>query len=108
MISLRECARLCGLRSKDLIIGVPIAPRHHKMLSDYLLNLDWGTVAVCRILVADLRGFLDLGMNHRAADLLIVLRLFLTNYRVAPRGAFRQASWSSNLSRSEASYKPLS
>ena len=45
------------------------------------------------IIVADLRIFLDLGVSQRAADLLIVLRLFLSDYPDARCVSPRWEGW---------------
>jgi hypothetical protein len=39
------------------------------------------------MIASDLLGFLDLGVRRRAADLLIVLRLFLSKYPEAGRAS---------------------
>ncbi len=77
MIGLTQCARLAGLTSDEIFIGVEETDRHRKLLLSYLLNLHHGRRAVRNMIVADLRGFVDLGAQARAADLLLVLRLFL-------------------------------
>ncbi len=79
MIGLTRCARLAGLTSDEIFIGVEESDRHRKLLLTYLLNLHRGRRAVRNMILADLRGFVDLGAEARAADLLVVLRLFLSD-----------------------------
>jgi hypothetical protein len=89
MISVSECAAEAGLASNELVLGAVPSARHDSLLSSYLLNSHRGLDAVRAMIVADLRRFLDLGVPARAADLLIVLRLLLTDHpqarRVTPR-----------------------
>lgn len=80
MITISECAAFAGLASNELVLGAVPSTRHHSLLSSYLLNSHRGLQAVRAMIVADLRGFLDLGVSVRAADLLIVLRMFLTDF----------------------------
>ena len=54
---------------------------------------DGAKAAVREIIVADLRIFLDLGATQRAANLLIVLRLFLSNYPDARLVSPRWEGW---------------
>lgn len=60
--------------------GLPSVPsaEQERRLASYLLNRHRGVAAVRDILVADIRGFVDLGQPHVAADLVVVLRLLLT------------------------------
>lgn len=83
MISVTQCAALAGLAPNEMFLGVTPSAKHYSLLSSYLLNLKRGPVVVRTIIVADLRSFLDLGASRRAADLLIVLRLFLSEYSEA-------------------------
>jgi hypothetical protein len=89
MISVSECAAEAGLASNELVLGAVPSARHESLLSSYLLNSHRGLDSVRAMIVADLRRFLDLGVPARAADLLIVLRLLLTDHpqarRVTPR-----------------------
>jgi len=90
MIPLRECARMAGLESEQLVIGAPAHPIHWRLLSGYLANLDKGPAAVCALITADLRVFLDLGAKERAASVLVVLRLFLTQFPHLAKNAIPQ------------------
>ena len=50
------------------------------MLSSYLLNLKRGPVAVRKMIVSDIRAAIDLGASEYAADLVLVLRMFLSKH----------------------------
>ncbi len=78
MISVARCADIAELSGSELILGIEPSERHKWLLSGYLLNKRLGRHAVLKMIVADLRRYLDLGVPARAADLLIVLRLFLS------------------------------
>ncbi len=80
MISLAQCAAFAGLASDEILLGVTPSSKHCSLLSSYTLNLKRGPVAVREMIVADLRRFRELGAMQRAADLLFVLRVFLTQY----------------------------
>lgn len=99
MISLNECAAIAGLRPRELVLGVAVSERHHRMLSNYLLNVKRGAAVVCAIIVADMRGYRDLGALQKSADLLIVLRLFLSKHRLEPRAALRRFTWANGETR---------
>lgn len=86
MISLTQCMATAGLAPNEAILGVGHCPRHRSLLASYLLHLDRGPGAVRKMIVADLRSFLDLGALRRAADLLVVLRLFLSEQPEAMDG----------------------
>lgn len=87
MISVTQCADFAGLASNETMLGVVPSARHRLLLSGYLLNSRRGQAAVRDMIVADLRAALDLGARLRAADLLIVLRFFLTDHPEARRNA---------------------
>lgn len=79
MITLKRCAMLAGLDPDALVVGVPPATRHHTLLKSYhLLNLHHDRAAVRRMIVSDLLSCLDIGALRCAADLVVVLRLFLS------------------------------
>ena len=80
MITVTQCAALTGLASDEMFLGMTPSAKHYSLLSSYLVNLSRGPVAVRSMIVADLRTILDLGASRQAADLLIVLRLFLSEY----------------------------
>ncbi len=79
MIGLSRCARLAGLTPDEIFIGVEESDRHRRLLFSYLLNLHHGRRTVRNMIVVDLRGFVDLGAEARAADLLVVLRMFVSD-----------------------------
>jgi hypothetical protein len=80
MISVSQCADYADLDPSELLIGVAPSAKHYSLLASYLLNLWRGGVVVRNMIRADLRAFIDLGAQDEAADLLLVLRLFLSGY----------------------------
>ncbi len=56
------------------------------LLSSYLLNLWRGPEDVRKLIVADVRLWIELGVPERAADVFLVLRQFLTEFPEAMRG----------------------
>lgn len=77
-ITLAQCAALSGLGSNEMLLGVSPAAMHDSLHASYLLHHRRGWQAVRDMIVADIRDSLDLGASKRAADLLIVLRRFLS------------------------------
>ena len=92
MITLRRCAKLAGLNLDELVVGVAPAARHQALLQSYRLNMHRGPVAVRRMIVSDLLGYLDIGAHRLAADLFVVLRLFLSEENHMTHASRRQAS----------------
>lgn len=80
MITVTQCAAFASLAAHELIVGVAPSARHRTLLRSYMFNLERGPIAVRDMIVADLRRFHDLDARQCAADLLLVLRLFLTAY----------------------------
>lgn len=80
MLSLSQCFDFTDLMPEEIVLGVSLAHRHHALLSSYQLDIDRGVIAIRDRIVADLRCFIDLGAKHRAADLLLVLRMFLSQH----------------------------
>lgn len=81
-----RCAALsCAPTVNEIVSGATPSARHHSMLAGYLLHMSRGPAAVRALIVSDLRGFLDLGVRSRVADLLIVLRFFLALHPEAAR-----------------------
>jgi len=78
MITLRRCAKLAGFNLDELVIGVAPSARHQTLLQSYQLNSHRGRAGVRRMILSDLLGCFDIGAHHVAADLLVVLRLFLS------------------------------
>ena len=88
MITLEECAEFAGLDSSELLTGSVLSAEHRSLLSSYLLNLKRGPSAVREMIVADIRIAIDLGASRRVADLILVLRMFLSKHleaRIVPR-----------------------
>jgi hypothetical protein len=86
-ISFSQCAAFFGLAEKELVLGVTPSAKHDQLYSSYLLNLRSSPNAVCQMIVADIRAYIDLGAMAPAADLLIVLRRFLSEWPDAASGA---------------------
>ena len=99
MITLEQCVASTGLAPGELCLGSTPSTKHRALLGSYLLNLKRGPEFVREMMVSDLRRWLDLGAVEQAADLLIVLRQFLTAHpearfvrcsarggRLSPRG----------------------
>jgi hypothetical protein len=80
MISLTQCMVLGGLGSDEMILGVAPCARHHSLLLSYLFNLKRGLAFVRDMIIADLRSSIDIGAMQQAADHLVVLRLFFSEY----------------------------
>ena len=80
MITMEQCKIFSGLLSNEMVVGPVPSPKHRARLTGYLLNLKWGQATVREMIVADIRVALDLGALNRAADLLVVLRLFLSDH----------------------------
>ncbi len=85
MISVTRCADIVGLSSREIVLIVEPSATHRRLLRSYLLNMHRGMCAVHNMIVADLRRYVDLGAETRAADLLVVLHLFLSDYGDAER-----------------------
>ncbi len=80
MRTLEETRSATGLLPEEIIVGAAETAALHATLKSYLSNLWRGSDVVRELIVADIRTALDLGVQDRAADLLLVLRLFLTNH----------------------------
>jgi hypothetical protein len=52
--------------------------KHKSLLESYKMNLERGSDAVCDMIIGDVERFIELGARQRAADLLLVLRLFVS------------------------------
>jgi len=89
MITVEQCAAFAGLAPNKIVLGATPSATHRVLLSGYLLNLWRGPKAVRKMIVADIHMWLDLGMPDYAADLLIVLRRFLSDY---PEGRLERQS----------------
>ncbi|HEY8126164.1 MAG TPA: hypothetical protein VIF88_12195 [Methylocystis sp.] len=91
MITLTHCAKLANLDRDALVVGLTPNARHHALLKSYLFNAHRGHAEALRMMIRDLRGCLDSGADRCAADLLIVLRLFLSRRHEMVRASRRQA-----------------
>ena len=80
MITLEQCIASTGLAPGELCLGTTPSTKHRGLLGSYLLNIKRGPEFVREMMVSDLRAWLDLGAVQQAADLLIVLRQFLSVY----------------------------
>jgi hypothetical protein len=80
MITLEECAEFAALETSELFTGAVLSTRHRSLLASYLLNLWRGSVAVRKMIVADIRAAIDLDASKYAADLVLVLRLYLSKH----------------------------
>lgn len=87
MISLNECKDFAGLVLDELILGAGPTEAHRSKLSAYELNLKWGAQTVRELIIADIRVARDLGAARLAADLLVVLRMFLHEHPEARRSS---------------------
>jgi len=80
MITVEQCAEFAGLAPHEMVLGATPSARHRVLLSSYVLNLWRGPKTVRKMIVADIRTRLDLGMVKESADLVVVLRQFLSDY----------------------------
>jgi hypothetical protein len=80
MITVEQCAEFAGLASHEIVLGATPSAKHRALLSSYVLNLWRGPKTVRKMIVADIRLWLDLGRPDYAADFLVVLRQFLSDY----------------------------
>lgn len=80
MISVRECAKLAGLAGCEICLGASPSTRQNVLQSCYLLNLWRGPKAVRKLIVADIRRWIEWGAPDRAADAFLVLRQFLSDF----------------------------
>jgi len=80
MITLKECAEFAGLSSDELVTGSVFSSKHRSLLSSYVLNLKRSPSAVRQMIVSDVLAAIDLGASKHAADLVLVLRMFLSKH----------------------------
>jgi hypothetical protein len=80
MIILEECAEFAALQTNELFTRAVLSAKHRSLLSSYLLNLKRGPIGVRKMIVADIRMAIDLGASKHAADLILVLRMYLAKY----------------------------
>jgi hypothetical protein len=89
MITLEQCMEFAELASNEMVLGATPSAKHRALLSSYVVNLWRGPKTVRKMIIADIRLWLDLGMPNYAADFLIVLRQFLSDY---PEARLEQTS----------------
>ena len=80
MIALKQCAELIGIAPNEVNICAVPSSRHRSLLESYLFNLKRGEKAVCSMIIGDFWRMRELGAPERAADALLVLRLFLSEH----------------------------
>jgi hypothetical protein len=78
MISQEECAIYAGITPGKLPSAVIPSAKHWSLLESYRLNLWRGEGVVGKMILGDFWRFVELGAKSHAADLFLVLRLFLT------------------------------
>jgi len=86
-IAIEQCAALCGLDSNEFMTDLSPSATRASLHASYLFLQNRGWATVRDLIVADIRAALDLGASKRAADLLIVLRIFLFEH---PESAIAQ------------------
>ncbi|MGO9008203.1 MAG: hypothetical protein ACLQIQ_11935 [Beijerinckiaceae bacterium] len=98
MISLSQCGNYADIDPSAVLKGVAPSAKHHSLLASYLLNLWRGSDVVCNMIRADLQASIDLGAQEQAADLLLVLGLFLSGHPEARgrRSAVVDGVWTEN------------
>lgn len=77
MLSASQCQKQAGLSAHEVVLGVLPSEKHERLLASYMLNIVKGERFVFEMIVADVRGFIDLGVLDYAGDAFIVLRRFL-------------------------------
>lgn len=87
MISLARCRVLTGLSPNEMFLGAGLSAQHKLILAGYLQGLSRGPGALRKQIVSDIRTSVAVGATHRAADLLVVLRMYLAQHpeSIAPQ-----------------------
>jgi len=78
MITVPQCTDAADRDPKKLPRGAAPSAKHQALLATYILNCWRGHGVVRDMIYADLRMFLDLGADQRAADSLLALKLYLS------------------------------
>ena len=86
MVSVPDSAKCFFIATGETGLGLRLTDAHRALLSSYLLNLWRGPETVRKLIVADIRGWIELGAPERAADAFLVLRLFLSEFPEAKIG----------------------
>ena len=79
-MTFEEWAKFAGIDLNELLTDSSFSAKHRSLLSSYLFNLKRGPGAVREMIVRDIRIAIDLGARMHAADLILVLRTFLSKY----------------------------
>jgi hypothetical protein len=77
-ITTDQCAALSGLY--EMFLEVTPTAKHDYLYASYLLHQTGGAAALRDLMVANIRDAIELGNTIEAADLLIVLRRFLSEH----------------------------
>jgi hypothetical protein len=80
MITLAQCAAFAGLSQNKMLLGASPSTKHRALLSSYLLNFWRGPEVVRDMIIDDIHMSIACGAKKHAADLLVVLRRFLSDY----------------------------
>jgi hypothetical protein len=83
---LQDSAKCFFITARQTGLGLRLSATHRALLSSYLLNLWRGPEAVRKLMVADIRLWIELGAPERAADAFLVLRQFLSDFPEAKIG----------------------
>jgi hypothetical protein len=78
--TLDDSARCFFTAARQTGLALKLDDAHRALLSSYLLNLWRGPEAVRKLIVADVRLWIELGAPERAADGFLVLRQFLSDF----------------------------
>ncbi len=95
---LARCSEVCGLTSKEMIVGASPRPEHEALAARYFRSSTAGRATMRRQMVAAIRAALKASETHSAAELLVVLRIMLGGRRErsgAPRRQRRRRSYES-------------
>jgi hypothetical protein len=92
LATLAQCAEISGLNSNEMLVGVVPARKHERLLESYRFNTGVGAGRLSARICFDIRTALQMGEPEQAADLLVVLRLFLAQNEKAVR-RLRPFTW---------------
>ena len=85
-MGVRDSAKCIFITTSEKGLGLRLTDARRGLLSSYLLNLWRGPEAVRKLIVADIRLWIELGAPERAADAFLVLRQFLSDFPEAEIG----------------------
>lgn len=95
---LSHCAQVCGLTSKEMIVGASPRPEYELLAARYFRSSTVGKATMRRAMVAAIRAALKASETRSAAELLIVLRMMLGARRSrsgSPRRRSRRRAYES-------------